>query len=146
MTAYDPNCPGRPAAVTDPLGGITRTTWDASCTFALSVANPVGHLARTQYFGVIDALPPVAGRLTGPYGDYVLAGRYGQTARSIDVNGAATLTTYDEWGRQAATWSPLDRADRAGTTIEYQDACPAQAINDSRCDPPRTTNRGGGER
>jgi YD repeat-containing protein len=143
-TAYDPDCPGRVASVTEPLDATTHTTWDKSCAFRLAVTNPVGHIARTQYYGVIDPndpMPQVTGKREGPYGTWPLTGRYGQVARTIDANGAASLTTHDEWGRISASWAPLDRADRPPTQVEYADACPADDVNAVRCYPARTTTR-----
>ncbi len=123
QTSYDTSCPGRVSETVDPLGFSTRTTWDETCTFPLTVTNAAGHVSRTRYYGVSDSLSaPLGGTRTGPFGTFVLAGHYGQTAATIDPNDAATVSTYDEWGRPLATWSPLDRPDRPGIRSAYREA------------------------
>ena len=112
-TTYDSNCPGRVATVTDPLGKVTTTSWDATCTFALSVTNALNQTSRTKYYGVDDPLFPQIAPRSGPYGIFALQGHYGALAAKIDANKALTVSSYDDWGRLVAAWSPLDRVDRS---------------------------------
>ena len=78
-TAYDTSCPGRVAASTDPMDVVTTTNWDLTCTFPLGVTNGLGLVSRTRYYGVEDDLPlPLEISRSGPYGTFVLNGRYGQ--------------------------------------------------------------------
>jgi peptidoglycan-associated lipoprotein len=141
----DPHCPGRITKVTDPLGFGTTTTFDSTCTFPLEVKNALGHVSRQEYYGV-NYSPAGVPFVSGPYGMYPLIGHYGQTSKSIDPNGATTTSTYDEWGRPLATWSPLDRYDRPGIRHAYADAvCLARfrrgnvlVVDEAPCRDPQT--------
>ena len=121
-TTYDSNCPGRVATVTDPLGKVTTTSWDATCTFALSVTNALNQTSRTKYYGVDDPLFPQIAPRSGPYGIFALQGHYGALAAEVDANNALTVSSYDDWGRLVAAWSPLDRVDRPKVQMAYDDA------------------------
>jgi RHS repeat-associated protein len=118
---YDSYCPGDVVEAIDPAGFSTKTSWDnKTCTFPMEVRNALGHVSRTRYYGVYP-LPNTA-RVSGPYGTFALRGHYGQIAESVGPNGGVTRTTYDEWGRPLAVWSPLDRSDRPKTQYAYDDA------------------------
>jgi hypothetical protein len=114
----DSLCPGHISKTTDPAGFSTQTTFDATCGFALQTENALGHQSQTRYYGVPNPATPLP-RVIGAYGTFVFNGRYGQVAQSIDANQAHSLSTYDEWGRALAVWSPLDRSDRPGVRFEY---------------------------
>jgi len=114
-------CPGRPTTVTDAAGFSTRTIYDDTCTFTVLTENASGHRSSAQYYGIHNPATPMP-LIVGAYGQFRFNGRYGQVAQAIDPNRARTLTTYDEWGRTLAVWSPLDRNDRPGVRYEYADA------------------------
>ena len=120
--AYGTKCPGRATDATDPLGSVTTTSWDDTCSFPLTITNGLGHRSTTRYYGVEDGLPPLEQKREGAHGTFHLVGRYGQVAADITPNGAMSLSSYDEWGRLAASWAPLDRIDRPGVRTEYRDA------------------------
>jgi YD repeat-containing protein len=119
LRSYDPACPGLVKTVTDPAGFETTTAWDASCTFPLQTRNALGHVVETHYYGVN---PISATSISGPTATYSLHGHYGQVEQSVDSNGAATTSTYDEWGRTSAVWKPLARSDRPSQRFFYLDA------------------------
>ncbi len=122
--AFDPDCPGKVRVLTDPNNFDTTISWDDTCTFSLEADNPLGHKALTNYYGVRKNGTPLfsTGTRTGLHGSFDLQGHYGQSGESVDANGATTLTTYDQWGRKAAMWAPLDRAEHPKLNLEYRDA------------------------
>lgn len=120
-TEYSAGCPGRPVTVIDPRDSRTITTWDERCAVQMSVTNALGHSLRTVYYG-IDASTWLSATVPASFGSYQLRGRYGQVAVTIDPNDAGTTMTHDPWGRVSAVWSPLDRRDRPGLRLEYEDA------------------------
>jgi RHS repeat-associated protein len=120
-TQYDAACPGRVHVTTDPDGFTSTTYWDATCAFLTDTVNALGHVAHSTFYGV-NYTPATASPIQGPFGSWLLRGRFGQLAQTIDANGGVTLNTYDEWSRPVAVWGPLDRSDRPGQRFEYADA------------------------
>ncbi len=116
LTRYlDPHCPGLPTEIEDPEHAVTRTTYDATCTFPMSVTNALGHTTVDTYYGV-NGVP-----YTGKERGVAIAGRYGQLRSSTDPNGAQTWSGYDEWGRPTVTVGPYDADGRPGARVSYQD-------------------------
>jgi RHS repeat-associated protein len=109
----DPACPGIASEIEDPEGAVAKTRYDATCAFALSTTNALGHTAATEYFGVNGV----------GYSDSQrnLAGLYGQPKATIDANGATTRTGYDEWGRPVASFGPLHTGLKPEVATSYRD-------------------------
>ena len=116
------DCPGVATDTIDPLGAVTRTSYDRTCTFPVTVTNHLGHQAVSKYYGVDSGIG------TGAYtnnsmlfDNRPIGGRYGQIAETTDPNGARTVSGYDEWGRPTVAFGPYDPNGRPSSIIFYQD-------------------------
>jgi RHS repeat-associated protein len=117
-------CSGKVTELHDPVGAITKTTYDSpanasasafpSCTFPISVTNALGHQLLSEYFGVNGT--PNVDPSTG------FSGPYGQIKTKTDANGTKTQFSYDAWGRVTETVGPYDTVDLPGELYFYGDA------------------------
>jgi RHS repeat-associated protein len=107
-------CPGIGTETEDPIGATSRTQHDLTCTFALTVSDPLGHRLTREYYGVagVGYVDPAV----------KVEGLYGVLKSMTEPNGATVYSTYDEWGRATATIGPYETADRPGIRTAYRDA------------------------
>jgi RHS repeat-associated protein len=110
----DATCPGKVTELHDPLDAVTKTSYDSSCTFPISVTNAFGHQLLSEYFGVNGT--PNVDPSTG------FSGPYGQIKSKTDANGAKTQLSYDAWGRVTENVGPYDTVDLPGELHFYGDA------------------------
>ncbi len=88
---------GNVATVTNPRNFTTKTTYDSTATYPMTMTNAVGHVAQVT---------------TDP--------KFGVVTQTIDANGQVTKHQYDVFGRLAAVIGPLDSAAYPTTRMIYQ--------------------------
>ncbi|MBI3621119.1 MAG: RHS repeat protein [Nitrospirae bacterium] len=92
---------GNLLSTTDPRGATSAICYDAGAIFPQKATNALGHIARTDYYGV--SWNPACGTAPTPYTG---SGLWGQVKSVTDANGQRSTTTYDTFGRPSQTTSP----------------------------------------
>ncbi|MEW6325452.1 MAG: hypothetical protein AB1515_08720, partial [Nitrospirota bacterium] len=101
---------GNLLTTTDARGYTTTICYDAAAIFPQKTTNALGHIARTDYYGV--AWNPACGAAPASYAG---AGLWGQVKSVTDANGQQSTTQYDTFGRTVLVTNP----DGGTTTTEY---------------------------
>ncbi|MFJ9521038.1 RHS repeat-associated core domain-containing protein [Kitasatospora sp. NPDC101801] len=107
----------------DTYGRVTSTSDPTS----VDIQHPTGAVIRTSYTGATGELPtavtvtsPAPGSATDWTASTLLSQGRGQVVTRTDLNGKATITSYDALGRITALWLPgRSTAQSANTTFAY---------------------------